>query len=90
MDATEKQAGGGGVTFAVEPGIKAAGPGSYGADWRVYREPSTGDSMAAAWGKLGQVEGLMGRWEARITELNAGLRWWSNGAGSKRSWQWPS
>ena len=60
MDAvdTEKQAGGGGVTFAVEPGIKAAGPGSYGADRRAYCEPSTGDSMAAAWGKLGHVEAM--------------------------------
>eukprot|EP01043_Picozoa_sp_COSAG02_P046611 COSAG02_NODE_4377_length_5435_cov_3.316342_2_plen_433_part_00 len=58
MDATEKQAGGGGVTFAVEPGIKAAGPGSYGVDRRAYREPSTGDSMEAAWAKLGHVEAM--------------------------------
>merc|ERR1719337_568111 len=32
-----------GFTFAVEPGIEAAGPGSYGKNSRAYREPSTGD-----------------------------------------------
>merc|ERR1719230_1205284 len=46
------------VTFAVEPGIEAAGPGSYGVDRRAYREPSTGDSMEAAWAKLGHVEAM--------------------------------
>mgnify|MGYP002845549692 CR=1 FL=1 len=48
----------GGCTFAVEPGIEAAGPGSYGKNSRAYREPSTGDSMAAAWQKLGHVEAM--------------------------------
>ena len=47
-----------GFTFAVEPGIEAAGPGSYGKNSRAYREPSTGDSMAAAWRKLGHVEAM--------------------------------
>ena len=47
-----------GFTFAVEPGIEAAGPGSYGKNRRAYREPSTGDSMAEAWQKLGHVEAM--------------------------------
>ena len=55
MDAEKQQAG---VTFAVEPGIEAAGPGSYGMDRRAYRESTTGDSMAAAWRKLGHVEAM--------------------------------
>ena len=49
-----------GITFVVEPGIEPAGPGSYGAEqnsWR-YRERDEGDSLKAAWQKMGRVEAM--------------------------------
>lgn len=48
----------GGVTFLVEPDIRASGPGSYGRNKRRMSEPAPGDDLAGAWRRLGTVEAM--------------------------------